>query len=224
MIQPVFEAAFREFGLPAAIRTDNGAPFATTTLGGLSRLSIWWIKLGIIPERIEPGKPQQNPRHERMHRTLSEETASPPQSTWRQQQVAFDRFQQEFNHERPHESLNQLFPAELYRPSPRPYPLILPQITYPTDMQVRRVRHHGDISWKHRDINLGQTLAGETVGLRQIDDDLYDIYFGPIRLAQLDTAKIRLIHLKRNPVRKPQIEISENKNNKKCYLCDRFNV
>ena len=117
-IQPVFVGAFHEYGLPQAIRTDNGTPFASTTLGGLSRLSIWWIKLGIIPERIGPGKPQQNGRHERMHRTLKEEAISPPQSTWRRQQIAFDRFRQEFNHQRPHESLDQRFPAEVYSPSP----------------------------------------------------------------------------------------------------------
>ena len=136
-IQPVFVGAFHEYGLPQAIRTDNGSPFASTTLGGLSRLSIWWIKLGIIPERIRPGKPQQNGRHERMHRTLKEEAISPPQSTWRRQQTAFDRFLQEFNHQRPHESLNQRFPAEVYSPSPRAYPLLLPEMIYPDDMQVR---------------------------------------------------------------------------------------
>lgn len=196
-LRPIFTGAFCEYGLPQVIRTDNGAPFATTTVGGLSRLSIWWIRLGIIPERIKPGKPQQNGRHERMHRTLKDETASPPQATGRRQQAAFDRFRQEYNYERPHEALGQRLPASLYGPSPRPYPLILPDMTYPDDMQVRWVKSQGDISWKSHHVYLSATLAGELVGLSQIADDLWDIYFGPIRLAQLDTARQRLIHPRR---------------------------
>ena len=196
-IQSVFVGAFHEYGLPEAIRTDNGSPFASTTVGGLSRLSIWWTKLGIIPERIAKGKPQQNGRHERMHRTLKDEAISPPQSTWRLQQVAFDRFRQEFNHQRPHESLDQRFPAEVYRPSPRLYPLALPEMIYPDNMQVRWVKAQGDISWKARHVYLTKALAGELVGLRQVDQDFWDIYFGPLRLAQLDTARKRLIHLPR---------------------------
>ncbi|MCX6835560.1 MAG: IS481 family transposase [candidate division Zixibacteria bacterium] len=194
-IQPVFVGAFHEYGLPEAIRTDNGPPFASTTLGGLSQLSIWWLKLGIVPERIKPGKPQQNGRHERMHRTLKDEAISPPKSTWSRQQVAFDLFRQEFNHERPHEALGQRFPGERYVPSPRPYPLILPEITYPDDMQVRWVKHQGDIKWKGHHVYLTATLAGELVGLRQTDNDLWDIYFGSIRLTQLDTERKKLIHL-----------------------------
>lgn len=200
-IQPLFEAAFREYGLPIAIRTDNGSPFATTTVGALSKLSIWWLRLGIIPERIEPGKPQQNGRHERMHRTLKDETASPPKRTWRTQQKALDHFREEYNHERPHESLDQQTPAEFYRPSPRPYPLIVPEMTYPDDMTVRIVKSQGDISWKSRHVYLSVTLAGEPVGLRQVSDRLWDIYFGPVKLAQLDTHDQRLIHLPRNPKR-----------------------
>jgi putative transposase len=196
-LQPVFVGAFHEYGLPNAIRTDNGPPFATTTVGGLSRLSIWWIRLGIIPERITAGKPQQNGRHERMHRTLKDEAISPPKANWRAQQVAFDAFRQEFNHERPHEALNQRLPAELYVPSARPYPPRLPEMTYPDTMQVRWVKAQGDISWKGHHVYLASTLAGELVGLQQLNDDLWDIYFGPIRLAQLDTVRQRLIHLPR---------------------------
>lgn len=197
MIQPVFEAAFREYGLPVAIRTDNGPPFATTTVGSLSRLSIWWLKLGIIPERIEPGKPAQNGRHERMHRTLKQETASPPQRTWRRQQEAFDRFRREYNEDRPHEAIGQHPPASLYSPSPRPYPLIVPEITYPEDTMVRKVRSQGDIKWKNHQIYLSETLAGELVAFRKVTDRLLDIYFGPIKLAQLDIHECRLIHLPR---------------------------
>jgi transposase InsO family protein len=196
-IRPVFEAAFREYGLPVAIRTDNGPPFATTTVGGLSRLSIWWLKLSIIPERIEPGKPAQNGRHERMHRTLKQETASPPQRTWRTQQQTFDRFRVEYNQDRPHEAIGQQPPASLYSPSPRPYPLMVPEMTYPDDIVVRKVCSQGDIKWKNHQIYLSDTLAGELVGLRQTSDRLWDIYFGPVKLAQLDTHEYRLIHLPR---------------------------
>ena len=198
-VQPVFEAAFREYGLPVAIRTDNGAPFATTTVGGLSRLSIWWLKLGIIPERIVPGHPEQNGRHERMHRTLKKETATPPKCTGRAQQRAFDRFRREYNQERPHEAIAQETPSSLYLASPREYPLLLPEMTYPDDMLIRSVKAQGDISWMGRHVYLSQTLAGELVGLRQITDRLYDIYFGPVRLAQLDTHEKQLKHLPRTP-------------------------
>lgn len=196
-IRPIFEAAFREHGLPVAIRTDNGPPFATTTVGGLSRLSVWWLRLGIIPERIEPGKPAQNGRHERMHRTLKRETATPPKGTLRTQQQAFDRFRAEYNKERPHEAIGQQVPIDRYRPSLRPYPLILPEITYPDEMEVRWVKFQGDISWGSRHIYLCKTLAGEPVGLRQISERLWDIYFAHIRLAQLDSQEKRLIHLPR---------------------------
>lgn len=196
-IQPVFLGAFLEYGLPGAIRTDNGPPFATTAVGGLSALSIWWIKLGITPERITPGKPQQNGRHERMHRTLNEEAISPPKGTARRQQAAFDAFRHEFNHERPHESLGQRVPADVYEPSPRPYPAKVPAMTYPDDMEVRWVMAQGDISWKNHHVYLAEVLAGEPVGLRQVADGCWDIFFGPIRLAQLDTVRRQLIHLPR---------------------------
>ena len=130
-----------------------------------------------------------------MHRTLKEETASPPKATWRRQQAAFDAFRHEFNHHRPHEALQQHLPAEWYVSSSRPYPLILPEMVYPDDMEVRWVKAQGDISWNNRHIYLSQTLAGEMVGLRQVNDSLWDVYFGPIRLAHLDTIQQILIHL-----------------------------
>jgi len=197
-VQPLFEAAFREYGLPEAIRTDNGVPFATTTVAGLSRLSVWWIKLGIKAERIKPGKPQQNGRHERMHRTLKQDTASPPKSTWRKQQEAFDAFRDEYNHDRPHEALDNDTPAQRYQPSTRSYPLIIPQPLYPDDMRLRRIHHQGDLKWKGKQIYLSQTLAHELVALRQTDDDRWDIYFGPIKLAVLDSYNRCLIHLPRH--------------------------
>jgi len=206
-VRPLFEASFREWGLPDAIRTDNGPPFASTTVGGLSRLSIWWIKLGIMPERIVPGKPQQNGRHERMHRTMKDEAISPPKATWKQQQRAFDRFRHEYNYERPHESLDQKTPAKVHKPSARSYPLLIPEMTYPDSMTIRQVKSQGDISWKGKHIYLSETLAGEPVGLKQAREDLWDIYFGPIRLAQLDTGKKQLIHLPR----KKRITRKQNK-------------
>ncbi len=197
-VKPIFEAAFREYGLPDAIRTDNGVPFATTTVAGLSRLSIWWIKLGITPERIEPGKPAQNGRHERMHRTLKAHTASPPQATLRSQQRAFVRFCKEYNQERPHEGINMQVPAKLYQTSNREYPLLAPDIEYPGDMLIRRIKAQGDLSWKGRHVYLSETLAGETVGLRQVSERLWDIYFAHIKLAQLDSHTQKLVHLAKN--------------------------
>lgn len=197
-VRPVFESAFREYGLPWAMRTDNGSPFATTTVGGLSKLSIWWMKLGIIPERIRPGHPEQNGRHERMHRTLKQDTASPPKKNWRLQQRAFDRFLTEYNRERPHEALGLNTPDSRYESASRPYPMILPEITYPDSMIVRSVKFQGDISWKAKHIYLSKTLAGELVGLHQIDDRFWDIYFANIKLAQLDTFELKLKHLPNN--------------------------
>jgi hypothetical protein len=201
---PIFEAAFREYGLPSAIRTDNGPPFATPTVGSLSRLSVWWLKLGIVPERIEPGRPAQNGRHERMHRTLKQETASPPKRTWRDQQQAFINFLREYNNDRPHESINMQTPSDLYIPSSREYPLILPEMNYSDDMVIRSVKSQGDISWKSRHIYLSETLAGELVGLKQITDRIWDIYFGTVRLVKLDSYEKKLIHLPKQTRKRKQ--------------------
>ncbi len=192
-VKPIFKAAFMEYGLPLAIRTDNGSPFATTTVAGLSRLSIWWIKLGIIAERIEPGKPSQNGRHERMHKTLKAETAKPPKSSLRTQQKAFDSFRDEYNNQRPHEALKQNTPASVYQYSHRPYPLRLPEIEYPKEYQLRKVLHQGDIKWKSKHLYLSETVAGETIGLKQIDDRYYHIYFSDIPLARLDSFTFKII-------------------------------
>jgi len=190
-VGPIMDAAFREYGLPRAIRTDNGPPFASVGLGGLSRLSIIWIKLGIIPERIAPGHPEQNPRHERMHRTLNEDSASPPETNARRQQQAFDRFREDFNHHRPHEALGQTTPASVYQPSPRSCPRRLPQIQYPSHYHVRRVHPSGTIRWQGREICMGRPLIGEFVGLTQQDEDRWSIYFGPVPLAQWNQRRRR---------------------------------
>ena len=195
-VRPVLDAAFREFGLPRAIRTDNGPPFATTTVRGLSRLSVWWIKLGIVPERIEPAKPAQNGRHERLHRTLKQETASPPARTLRLQQRAFDQFREYYNHDRPHEALGQQTPASVYHPSAQEYPRPLLEITYPKRYIIRRVHPQGDLRWRNRQLYLSETLAGEDVGLDQVSDRLWHIYWGSMLLAVLDDATGHLHHPK----------------------------
>jgi transposase InsO family protein len=194
--KPLWVAAFREYGLPDVIRTDNGAPFATTGLGGLSLLSIWWIKLGIRPQRIKPGKPQQNGQHERMHRTLKAEATKPPQANLRSQQKVFDRFRHEYNNLRPHEALDQETPASVYVPSPRQYPLRLPEVQYPSGTLVRKVHHNGCLRRKGDEIFVSQTLAGEPVGLRQLDEHHWALYFGPLPLAILDAHHGTLVRSK----------------------------
>ena len=162
-VRAIFEAAFREYGLPGAIRTDNGAPFASAAVGGLSRLAVWWIKLGIVPERIAAGHPEQNGRHERMHRTLKLELR--PAEDWRGQQRELDRFRQEYNQVRPHEALGMQTPASVYEPSPREYPARLPEVEYPETMLVRAIQSHGHFRWKKHDVFLTEVLWGERVGL-----------------------------------------------------------
>ena len=196
--RPVFERVFHEYGLPQRIRTDNGAPFGANALGRLSRLSVWFVQLGIWPEFIEPGQPQQNGRHENMHGTLKKHTARPPERTFSRQQARFDSFRQEFNHLRPHEALHGAVPAEQYRPSPRPYPQQLAPLTYPGHFEVRRVSTNGGIRWAKRWIWVSQLLGGQCVGLEAVDDGLWDVYFGPIWLGQFVEAKGRILdHLGR---------------------------
>lgn len=187
-VHPVFVAAFREYGLPAVIRSDNGPPFASVGLGGLSRLAVWWIRLGIRPERIAPGRPEQNGRHERLHRTLKQATAKPPCRTRRLQQQAFDAFRQEYNHERPHEALAMQTPASCYTPSARAYPARLPEVEYPSQYQVRRVRSTGEIKWRGQLVFLSEALIGEPVGFQEVDQDLWRIEFGPFPLGFYHTA------------------------------------
>jgi transposase InsO family protein len=165
-VQAIFEAAFREYGLPQAIRTDNGAPFASTAIAGLSQLAVWWIKLGIVPERIEAGHPEQNGRHERMHRTLKQEVATPPAQDRRTQQRDLQRFRQEYNEVRPHEALGMRTPACVYVVSQREYPRRVPEIAYPDSMLVRPVHSKGQFRWrKHHDVFLSEVLWGERIGL-----------------------------------------------------------
>lgn len=189
LVRPCLERAFRQYGLPLAIRTDNGPPFASTSLGGLSALSVWWIKLGIFPERIAPGHPEQNGRHERLHRTLKQETAKPPHQHLSAQQRAFDRFRAEYNEERPHQALQQRTPSQFYAASSRPYPTRLAEITYPSGFEVRYVRSNGEIKWQGNLLYLSEALIGEPVGLCQIEETQWRVYFGTLALGILDTRK-----------------------------------
>jgi putative transposase len=190
--KPVFTRLFKEFGLPKRIRTDNGVPFATNTLARLSQLSAWWVRLGILPELIEPGKPQQNGRHERMHRTLKAETTRPPAASQRSQQRKFDEFRQTFNYERPHEALDLRTPASCYTPSPRPMPDKLAPLEYPDRLEVRYVSANGGIRWNRAWVNVSITCVGEYVGLEEIDDGIWNVYFGPLLLGRLHERLMRI--------------------------------
>lgn len=178
----IFVSLFREYGLPRRIRTDNGPPFASHAVGGLSALSVWWIRLGIHPERIEPGKPQQNGRHERMHRTLKQATLFPASASLAAQQRRFDMFRHEYNHDRPHEALRQTPPAAHYHTSPRAYPNKLPEMNYPDWFVVKRVRHSGIVYAHNGQVYVSNLLKGELVGMEEVGDGIWDVYFGPVRL------------------------------------------
>jgi transposase InsO family protein len=191
--QPLFEATFREYGLPDRLRTDNGSPFASVGAGGLTPLSVWWIKLGIDLERIDPGKPSQNGRHERLHLTLQLDACRDPAHTLRGQQHRFDQFRWEYNQERPHEALGQRPPASLYQSSLRPFPDRLPELTYPEADAVRMVRPNGAIRWHSAEVYVTQTLAGEPVGLTQVADGQWQVAFGPVVLGTVSDRTRSLI-------------------------------
>lgn len=188
----VFRRAFRTYGLPTVIRSDNGEPFAAVSLARLSRLSVWWIRLGITPDLIEPASPQQNGAHERMHRTLKAETTRPPAADLARQQRRFTRFRTVYNDERPHEALGQQPPARRYRPSPRPFPARLVPIEYPGHYEVRRVSSGGTISWHAQAITISTVLTREDIGFEPIDDGIWDVHFGPVRLGRFDERRSRV--------------------------------
>jgi putative transposase len=190
--KPVFTHLFKAFGLPTRIRTDHGGPFAPNTLGRLSQRSAWWIRLGICPEGIEPGKPQQNGRHERMHRTLQAETTRPPARTRRAQQVTFDRFREAFHGQRPHEALDLHTPASRDHPSPRQMPNKLPPREHPDRFAVRYVSANGGIRWHHQGGNVSHTCVGAYIGREEIDDGVWNVYFGPLKLGRLLERHMRI--------------------------------
>lgn len=185
LARPCFELAFREFGVPKKLRSDNGNPFASVAVGGLSPLSVWWMKLGIELERIEPGKPQQNGRHERMHRTLKEQL-NPVGFDLPAQQRALDRFRHEYNDERPHEALGQKTPRSAYALSMRSFPEKLRSPEYAAGMETRSVQDKGFIAWRGKRQHLASFLSGEPVGLRELREDVWEVFYGPVLLGLLD--------------------------------------
>lgn len=185
-VEREMDRLFREHGLPRAIRSDNGPPFASSGAGGLTKLSVRWAKMNIALERIEPGKPQQNGRHERMHGTLKGEACAPPAATRRRQQRRFDEFRAEYNEERPHEALGQIPPARLYVPSPRPFPRKLEDPVYDADEEVRRVRLSGEIKWRGSMIFVSEALIGEAVALKQRSDGHWAVRFASVPLLLID--------------------------------------
>jgi transposase InsO family protein len=187
--RPIFDRLFREYGLPRAMRTDNGVPFASTSLHGLTPLNVWWLRLGIQHQRILPAHPQQNGAHERMHKTLKRGACRPPRATLAAQQRAFNRFRQEYNEERPHQFLRGRTPGALYRPSPRPYTGVLPTLEYPHHFIVKRVTHAGTIRFKTRLLYLSTALRQHRVGLEEVDDGIWSLYFCHVLLGRIDERK-----------------------------------
>jgi transposase InsO family protein len=185
-VAAIFEAAFREHGLPRVIHTDNGTPFASRAPGGLSRVSMQWVKLGIVPERSRLASPQDNGRHERMHSTLKQATLKPPERTPRRQQESFDRFQQEYNHERPHEGLEDRTPASCYRPSCRQMPRRMPELEYGDDVMVRRISQQGSLKMNGERTFVSEIFAYEWMGLRALNDRYFAVLYGPMMIGYLD--------------------------------------
>jgi putative transposase len=189
---PVFERAFKDFGVPQAIRTDNGVPFATAhALYGLSKLAVWWLRLGIQIERIKPGHPEQNGRHERMHLTLKTEATKPAAANVLQQQARFDAFIERYNQERPHQALGMKVPGDLYTPSPRPY-RGLSEVDYPLHDWTATVTRCGRICWHRRKINLSVVFAGQNVGVKQVSDRIWLVSFMDYDLGYFDDETCRL--------------------------------
>ena len=196
---PVFERVFREFGLPAAIRTDNGSPFSSPhALFGLSRLSVWWLRLGIAIERIKPGHPQQNGRHERMHLTLKKEATKPPSYNFLQQQARFDDFIEEYNHDRPHQALGGLYPGEVYTPSAREY-FHPEELEYPFHDRAIQVTQCGRICIGSRKISLSRVFAGQYIGIREIADEIWLVSFMDYDLGFFDQTEDRVEPVGKNP-------------------------
>lgn len=179
------EEIFRRYGLPKAIRSDNGVPFASSGLANLTQLSAYWLRLGIDLERIRPAHPEENGQHERMHRTLKFETTRPPRTNLLQQQERFDTFVEEFNHERPHEALGMKRPAQLYKPSPRKLPTTLPEPEYPEHDDVVPISRIGHIYFRRKQVYISSALAFQYVGLREENDGRWLVTFMNLNLGHL---------------------------------------
>jgi len=205
-VWPVLAAAFREFGLPMVLRSDNGSPFASRGPGGLSRLSVKVVKTGVVPERIAPGKPQQNGRHERLHLTLLQDTADPPAQSLRQQLARFKQFCRLYNEERPHQALGNDTPAEHYVGSPRSWDGVLREPHYGCEHVVRRVRHNGEIRWQGGTTYISGALVGEPIGLLESADGTWTVSYGPIELGVIAHGSDRL----RKPKSRPRCGLVDN--------------
>ena len=186
-VAAIFDAAFREYGLPLVIHTDNGVPFASCAPGGLSRVSMRWVKLGIVPQRSRPASPQDNGRHERMHSTLKQATLQPPERTARRQQDAFDRFLHEYNHDRPHEALDDATPASYYTASCRQMPRRVPELDYGDDVMVRRISQQGSLKVNGERTFVSEIFAHEWMGLRALDERYSEVLYGPMTVGFFDT-------------------------------------
>ncbi len=190
--KPVFRRLFREVGLPEAIRTDNGAPFASTGIHGLCELNVWWMKLGIVHQRIRPSSPQENGQHERMHRDLKREAARPPAANLSSQQRKLDRFRRCYNGERPHDGIDGDLPDERWEPSPRLYPERLAPPEYPNHLEVRRVSAAGTFRLKAKQPFLSNALANEHIGLEEVGDGLWNIVYYETLLGRIDERTRRI--------------------------------
>jgi putative transposase len=186
-VAAIFDAAFREYGLPLVIHTDNGVPFASRAPGGLSRVSMRWVKLGVVPQRSRPASPQDNGRHERMHSTLKQATLQPPARNARRQQDAFDRFLHEYNHDRPHEALDDATPASCYTASCRQMPRRVPELDYGEDVMVRRISQQGSLKVNGERTFVSEIFAHEWMGLRALDERYSEVLYGPVTVGFLDT-------------------------------------
>jgi len=189
--RPRFERAFAEYGLPERLRSDNGPPFGGPGLGRLSALAVWWIRLGIVPERINPGHPEQNGSHEQFHAVLKADTTRPPAASAAAQQRRFRRFCAEYNDERPHEALDQAVPATRYQPSSRSLPRRLPPLEYPGHAEIRRVDQNGMVSWR-QPLFVSAALAGEDVAFEEVDDGIWTVTFATVVLGRFDERRHRI--------------------------------
>jgi putative transposase len=192
LAKPVFRTLFREVGLPEAIRTDNGAPFASTGLHGLSPLNVWWMQLGIVHQRIRPASPQENGQHERMHRDLKREATRPAARSPRAQQSRFERFRRRYNEERPHEAIGDRTPSSLWRPSTRVYPERITPPLYPAHLEVRRVSTAGTFRLRGQQPFLSQALCGEDIGLEEIGDGTWNIVYYSTLLGKIDERSLQI--------------------------------
>ena len=192
LTQPVFRALFREVGLPDAIRTDNGAPFASTGIHGLSPLNVWWMQLGIVHQRITPASPQENGQHERMHRELKRETTHPAARSQRAQQYRFEVFRRRYNDERPHEAIGDRTPSSLWTPSTRVYPERITPPVYPAHLEVRRVSSAGTFRLHAQQPFLSQVLRGEDIGLEEVGDGIWNIVYYSTLLGKIDERSLQI--------------------------------